>query len=198
MLETNQDLQRPHPVFTIGHSNLEITKLINLLQSQEITNVIDVRSFPRSARFPDFNRDNIKQTLNNLNIAYHYSGSSLGGRPSKGHLYQKRRADYTLMAQEPPFIKATDFINQSRHLHRLALLCTEYDPINCHRTLLVAQALHRNGAEIRHILRDGSVETHHQTVARIMALHRIPKDDHQGEQKAIDAQSAQVAYQLKA
>ena len=56
---------------------------------------------------------------------------------------------------------------------RIAIMCAEKEPLDCHRTLLVGQALAGRGVEVRHILGDGSLEFHGDTLDRMLAKHRL-------------------------
>ena len=193
-----------YPVFTIGHSNMDLESLLGLLDRHRIHKVVDVRSQPFSRRLPHFNQNTLSDALQRAGMRYTHLGKELGGRPTADRLYDKEgRADYTRMAQEPSFIRAIKAIEKVSPNRRFALLCTEYEPTNCHRTLLVAHALHQQGVPITHILRDGKTEDHRDTVARLMARHRIyPEGDRESaasdaEQRAINAQSRAVAYRKR-
>jgi uncharacterized protein (DUF488 family) len=66
------------------------------------------------------------------------------------------------MAEEPDFRQAIDRLLAGAREHRIALMCSEADPGSCHRRLLVGKVLAERGAELRHILRDGSVHVEHE------------------------------------
>jgi uncharacterized protein (DUF488 family) len=78
-------------------------------------------------------------------------------------------------------------------------MCAEKEPLHCHRTILVARRLVETGIEVRHILADGSVETHDAALDRLMALHKIPADDllrsrNERIADALDRQARRIAY----
>jgi hypothetical protein len=60
---------------------------------------------------------------------------------------------------------------------RVALMCAEKEPLDCHRTLLVSRALESAGASIAHILADGSVEAQEKTMSRLIELVGLSKED---------------------
>ena len=70
-----------HRLFTIGHSAMETAVFLKLLQQFEIKLVIDVRSRPRSQRFPQFDQIELEGTLCVAGIRYLFLGEELGGRP---------------------------------------------------------------------------------------------------------------------
>ena len=61
--------------------------------------------------------------------------------------------------------------------HSIALMCSEKDPLECHRTLLVSKSLVERGFEIEHILADGTLETHDQALTRLLRQLKLPEQD---------------------
>lgn len=61
--------------------------------------------------------------------------------------------------------------------HCIALMCAEKDPIECHRTLLVARKLSELGVQVQHILADGSLESHQEIESRLLAICKLPEGD---------------------
>ncbi len=68
-------------LFTIGYSSLDIESFISQLIKHKITALADVRSFPYSKYKPEFNENNLKNSLSNFNIKYVFLGKELGARP---------------------------------------------------------------------------------------------------------------------
>lgn len=148
------------PIWTVGHSNHDVAWFLRLLQRERIEFVVDVRSYPYSRHAPQFNREPLERALRSAGIGYVFLGEALGGRPSRGEHYDDDgHALYGLMAQEPDFVAAVERVRAGARSYRLALLCSEADPRECHRRLLVGRVLTRADVELRHILRDGSVMT---------------------------------------
>ena len=86
---------------------------------------------------------------------------------------------------------------------RIALMCSEKEPLECHRTLLVAQALQAQGVAIEHILANGKLETHAAVMDRLLTLHDDPgQEDLFGPRderikRAIAKQTERIAYKNK-
>ena len=78
--------------------------------------------------------------------------------------------DYEAMARPSSFRAGLDRLLSHAARHRLCLMCSEREPIDCHRCLLVARALAARGVTIGHILHDGSVESHAATERRLLEL----------------------------
>jgi uncharacterized protein (DUF488 family) len=152
-------------VFSIGHSNHDWSTFKRLLEIADIGVVADVRSSPTS-RFPHFNRAALKDRLNATGIAYVFLGLELGGRPNVGN------PDYERMAAAPLFGEGIEQVEQIATRTRLSLMCSEHEPLTCHRCLLVGRRLVERGVGVAHILRNGTVESNEDTENRLLALRR--------------------------
>ena len=123
-----------------------------------MTAIADVRSVPFSRRFPWFSSRTLADRLQSKGIAYAMMGDSLGGRPANPALYRDGVADYEAMAGTADFHAGIDRVIADMAHHRLCLMCSEREPLDCHRCLLVGRTLAKLGCKISHILGDGSVE----------------------------------------
>ncbi len=132
-------------VFTIGHSNLDRARFVALLQQHAIQVVADVRSSPYSQYNPQFNREPLRHGLREQGISYVFLGEELGARRSEPECYVNGRADYSLVARMPAFIRGLDRIIQGAARMRLAMMCAEKDPLDCHRCILVSPRLRERG-----------------------------------------------------
>jgi uncharacterized protein (DUF488 family) len=146
-------------LWTVGHSNHELARFLDLLGGEGIEAVIDVRSYPYSRYAPHFNREELQQSLAGAGLGYYFQGEALGGRPSSEEHYDREgHALYGPMSEQPAFRAAIERIVSGSRSHRLALLCSEGFPGECHRRLLVGRVLCRHGVELRHIFPDGHLE----------------------------------------
>jgi uncharacterized protein (DUF488 family) len=148
-------------VFSIGHSNHDWSTFKRLLEIADIGAVADVRSSPAS-RLPHFNRAALKDRLNATGIAYVFLGVELGGRPQGGCI-----PDYELMGASPLFAEGIAQVEQIAPRTRLALMCSEHEPLTCHRCLLVGRRLVERGVTVAHILRGGTIERNEDTEDRL-------------------------------
>lgn len=188
------------PVFTIGHSSHAIERFIELLQGHGITEVCDARSMPYSRVYPQFNRETLQQWLRSSGIAYLFLGAELGARPDDASCYAGGKARFERIAETELFRRGIDRVLAETGRHRLALLCAEKDPLECHRAVLVARQLHGMGLAVEHILEDGSLESHEQAVARLLRRLKLPDRDlfRSHEEVVEDAyrvQGERIAYQ---
>jgi uncharacterized protein (DUF488 family) len=155
-------------LFTIGHSNSPIDRFIGLLGEAGVNAIADVRSTPYSRFCPWFSRNTLPARLKSAGIAYLGYGEALGGRPGDASLYCDGVADYEAMAQTAAFQSALDRLQNDMGERCVCLMCAEREPLDCHRTLLVARALAERGIAIGHILHDGAVEPHAATEQRLL------------------------------
>ncbi|MDQ1334517.1 MAG: hypothetical protein QG552_1467, partial [Thermodesulfobacteriota bacterium] len=90
-------------------------------------------------------------------------------------------------------------VRQGMASYRVALMCSEKDPVTCHRTILVCRHLREKGTRIRHILEDGSVENNDLTIKKLMDLLKLPDSDlftspKEMVERAYDIQGDKIAY----
>jgi uncharacterized protein (DUF488 family) len=147
-------------VLTIGHSTHPWELFVRLLRGANVTAIADVRSSPYSRQFPHYNRDELREELRLDGISYVFLGNELGGRPNDRGLYCEGVADYEKMARVPEFNKGLDRVIEGAKNYRVALLCSERNPLDCHRCLLVGRALAQRGVRMSHILGDGTTVSH--------------------------------------
>lgn len=166
-----------YTIFTIGHSTHPIDRFITLLKQHGITALCDVRSKPYSRMNPQFNRETLKQTLIANNIEYVFLGKELGARSDDPSCYVCGKVRYDLLAQTGLFQNGLDRIRKGIQQYRLALMCAEKDPLECHRTILVARYLEVLGIAVAHIREDGSVENHSHAISRLLQQLKLSEHD---------------------
>lgn len=145
-----------NPLYTVGHSTRSLDELARLLRAAGADTVLDVRAFPRSRRHPQFNRERLASGLAALGIGYAWAGEELGG-------FREPRADsrHTALA-EPAFRGFADYMESAAFgaaldavlaraaRERVAIMCAEREPSQCHRSLIADAALAR-GARVIHL-----------------------------------------------
>ena len=162
-------------VLTIGHSNHPPEVFINLLVRHGVDQVIDVRSAPYSRYTPQFNYEEIQRMLDDIGIGYTYLGGELGGRPAERACYDADgRVQYDRVAATDSFDDALRQVIRAADENRPVLLCTEKEPLECHRTLLVARALADREVAVAHVHSDGSLESFDDSINRLLDLHKLP------------------------
>lgn len=169
--------EQRHPVLTVGHSTHSIDAFLALLRQHGVTALADVRSTPFSRVNPQFNKETLMRSLKAHGIKYVFLGRELGARSDDRSCYENGRVQYARLARTELFRRGLDRVMRGAHDHRIALMCAEKEPVECHRTLLVARALVENGVTVAHILADGSMETHGDAMMRLLDVLGLPRED---------------------
>lgn len=164
----------PPGVYTIGHSNHPQPDFIRLLMAHGIQTVVDVRSHPASRIHPHFDKSCLEAFLLDNGIQYEWLGALLGGRPNDASCYRQGQVDYTLLRQTENFRNGITVLNSLASKRRVAVVCSEKDPLQCHRGLAIAPELESCQVPVVHILADGTLETHGEAMLRLCRQLRIP------------------------
>lgn len=126
---------------------------------------------------PQFNRETLRYKLREGGIKYVFLGRELGARSDDKSCYRNGQVQYELLARTALFKSGIERVKEGAQLYRIALMCAEKEPLECHRTILVSRKLFEEGIAIRHILGDGHIEDHEQTIQRLLSKLRIPEED---------------------
>lgn len=150
----------PLTIYSIGHSNQSLESFIALLRRHGIKSLVDVRSTPYSRYVPHFNRPELKDALDPQGIRYLYLGDELGGRPPGDEFYDTQdHVLYSRVARAPFFLRGLERLVDEGAEYRAAIMCSEEDPTNCHRHLLIARVLEGQGVHVAHIRADDREQT---------------------------------------
>jgi len=188
-------------IYTVGHSNHPIERFIGLLQPHGITALADVRSTPYSRFNPQFRREKLQTALSDAGIQYVFLGAELGARSEDPAVYgADGRVSYALLAKTDLFRRGIARLQAGMADHRVAIMCAEREPLDCHRTILVSRELVREGIPVTHILADGSLESHDHAMQRLVASLKLPEADLFGNpvDRALDLRASKMGYTKKA
>ncbi len=164
-------------VLTVGHSNHSYERFLSLLRRAEVTAVADVRAAPFSRHSPHFNIQQLREELRLSNVAYVFLGKELGGRPRDRTFYCDNVADYEKMSTAEQFKRGLERLTAGAMKYRIALMCSERDPLDCHRCLLIGRALSERGVHVEHILENGSTLTQMEAEEKLLKLSGRSADD---------------------
>jgi len=141
-------------IYTVGHNSLNFMQFINLIQANNITHIVDIRSIPYSKYAPWSDKSRLAELLRPFKIKYTYLGHKLGGKKiQKGQFSQQQRLPSQVVYDE-----AIRVLLQLSMRTNLTLLCAEGDPAKCHRQHIIAQTLLESDIKVLHILKDGSIK----------------------------------------
>jgi uncharacterized protein (DUF488 family) len=157
-------------IWTIGHSTRTIDEFISLLKENEIKLLADVRAWPGSKRYPQFNKEALAESLNAHGIRYEHF-LELGGRrkpnpDSRNTAWSntsfRAYADYMETEQCQKGVER--LVGLAREAGPAAIMCAEAVWWRCHRSL-ISDYLKARGVEVMHILGANKVEPHPYTSA---------------------------------
>lgn len=146
-------------LFTIGHSIHQLDEFVLLLSQYKIDYVLDVRSTPYSKYAENYNREILNKYLPLNKIHYSYMGAYFGARQENKALYsQEGYLDFEKVRSTSLFLKGVDNVKKGLSQgYNIVLMCTEKDPFDCHRAIMVARGFELEGFDVKHILFDGSL-----------------------------------------
>ena len=165
-------------LFSIGHSNHELDHFLDLLRANEVDVLVDVRSWPRSGYSRHFDQAPLRRSLEAAGVRYLFLGVELGGRPDDLDCYDETgHVLYDRVAASAPFSAGIDRLLQGMSRYRVAMMCSEESPLECHRRLLVGRVLADRGVTVRHIRGDGHVEEEGELIDPAGTAHPTLFDD---------------------
>ena len=157
-------------IYTIGHSNYSMEKLIEMLRYFDINTVVDIRGTPYSKYNVQFDKERIKYTLTKAGFIYIYMAKELAAkRENKVSYNNEGYSDFEKVVQEEDFLNGIERLkNGCNKGYRIALLGAMQDPIRCHRSILVGRALNEAGFNVMHILDDLSIKDQNYIDERLL------------------------------
>lgn len=148
------------PIYTIGYGNRSMQAFIDLLLRYRIEYVIDVRSQPYSRYSPNFSKKVLEQHLQQQDIHYLFMGDTLGGRPADESCYIDGRVDYSRVRTKTFYQQGIQRLQTAWEKQlRVALLCAEIKPQECHRSKLIGNTLFEQQIAVVHIDENGECRT---------------------------------------
>jgi uncharacterized protein (DUF488 family) len=156
-------------LYTIGHGVRKADDFLELLKKYNINYLADVRSVPYSRFNPQYRQPALKSFLEDNGITYIFLGDTLGGRPKDTSCYDENgRIDYRIVSTKPFFREGIESLKDVYKKHiNLAIMCSESNPIECHRTHLISNALQKENIEIVHIDEKGNLQKHEDILLKL-------------------------------
>lgn len=170
-------------IYTVGHSNQSAEEFLQLIKPLGIDCIIDVRSMPYSKYTPQFNEDVLKNFLKQNGVLYAPFGMHFGARRTdclKEIEKRKKGVDQTLLQVNFELgTKTKDFLEGVERLkvalsqgRSIALMCSEADPLGCHRFSFISRFFYDEGYNVMHIVRSNtsneSIALTHKELEQIM------------------------------
>lgn len=147
-------------LYSVGHSNQSQEEFLELLKRHDINCIVDVRSVPASKYTPQFNMEPLKWFLRANDIHYLHFGDEFGARRTDC-LDAEGQVNFEKAVETPSFKRGVErLMNGLQKGFRISLMCSEANPLECHRFSLVSRYFYDNGLDVQHILKDGELALH--------------------------------------
>ena len=160
-------MTRGPTIYTVGHSTRTLEEFVELLQAHGVRQLVDVRTVPKSRRYPPFAGEALRQSLPAVGISYDWA-KDLGGlrRPEADSVNLGWRnasfRGYADHMQSEEFERAVDDLLARGRASDLAIMCAEAVPWRCHRSL-IGDALLVRGATVLDIMTTAKAPAHRLT-----------------------------------
>ena len=149
-----------YKLYSIGHSSQTQEEFLALLMQHGINCIVDVRSVPASKYTPQFNQETLKWFLKSHDIQYLHFGDEFGARRTDC-LDEHGQVNFERAVKTPNFQQGViRLMTGLKKGYRIALMCSEADPLECHRFSMVSRYFYDQGVDVQHILKDGILASH--------------------------------------
>jgi uncharacterized protein (DUF488 family) len=157
-------------IYTIGYGARNVDEMVAVLRQYGIQYLVDVRSQPYSKYKPEFSKAALERRLSENGIRYVFMGDTLGGRPSdKAYYTNDGKVDYVKLKDALFFQEGIARLRTALDKQlRLALMCSEGKPQECHRTKLIGQALKDIPVEVWHIDEQDRLCSQDEAMSKVM------------------------------
>ncbi len=150
---------RRAPIYTVGYGNRTIEEFVELLRYFEIDYVVDVRSATHLRHCPHFSKDALKKQLQHYTIHYVFMGDALGSHPDDTTCYLNNKVDYAIVRTKFFYLQGIDRLCTAWEKQlRIAVMCAEARPQECHRSILIGNTLAENHIDVAHIDEMGCIK----------------------------------------
>ncbi|HAH26320.1 MAG TPA: hypothetical protein DCL77_21565 [Prolixibacteraceae bacterium] len=187
-------------IYTIGHSTHHIDYFLELLREYGVNCVIDVRSVAASSYNPQYNQEPLKNFLKNNKIIYLHFAEQFGARQTDPNLLDSEgKLDFEKVRKSWFFQKGLERVWQGIEKgYVMAIMCSESEPLDCHRFSMVSVGLEEDGFAVKHILKDKSLKSNSELEGELISKFekKLPQKDLFNPQ-ITDEERLKAAYRFK-
>lgn len=196
-------------IYTIGYTGFSIDKFIQVLKTHSINVIIDVRSSPYSKYYSEYNKENLEVRLKIEGIYYRNYAKEFGARQEcKDYYNPGGYLDFELFSKAPVFLEGVSKLCTSVEKgYKVALMCAEKKPFDCHRTILIARAFYERGYKVIHICPENVLLTQNEIHTQLLdhyfpnrdqfSFFRQATDDALLLNEAYQKRNAEIGYRLE-
>lgn len=142
-------------VVTIGYGNSKLNDFLSYLTKYKVNHIVDVRSFPNTSHLGCYNSNELIRFLERNGISYEWLGDYLGGRPDSQELYVNNVVSYEKLVETKKFKEGIENLEKVIETKNVCIMCSEWNPMDCHRFMAISKVLSQKGYNIWHILSSG-------------------------------------------
>jgi uncharacterized protein (DUF488 family) len=187
-------------IYTIGHSTHPIEYFAELLEKYSVNCLIDVRSVAASSYNPQYNKEPLSNFLQKRSIIYMHFSEQFGARHADPDLLNEEgKVDFEKVRRSYAFKSGVEKLwMDAEKGNVIALMCSEGEPLDCHRFSMISVALKNEGFDVRHILKDKSCRSNYELETLLLKKYdkKLPKPDMFQPDITLEDQ-LRAAYQLK-
>ncbi len=187
-------------IYTVGHSTHQLDYFLELLKEYSVNCLVDVRSVAASTYNPQYNKEPLSNFLKANKITYLHFAEEFGARHKDPDLLDDEgKVDFEKVQKSWNFKRGVERLWQGVEKgFTVALMCSESEPLDCHRFSMVSIALEKDGFEVRHILKDKTLKTNADLENQLLKKYdkKIPKPDIFSPNVSVNEQ-LKVAYRLR-
>lgn len=166
-------------IFSVGHSNHTIDYFYELLESYQINCLVDVRSMPASKYSPQYNQNSLRDFLKSRGVLYMHFKDEFGARcEDEEFLDENGQVNFELFRKSFNFQQGIERVDMGLSRgYKIALMCSEGNPLECHRFSMVAVYLNEIGIEVKHIMKDRQLKSHQELEILLLKKYarKLPK-----------------------
>lgn len=187
-------------IFTVGHSTHQLDFFLSLIKEYDVNCIIDVRSVAASSYNPQYNQEPFKNYLKNHGVTYMHFPEEFGARFNDPDLLDDEgKVDFEKVRKSYNFKMGVERLWQGLEKgFKMALMCSESEPLDCHRFSMVSLALVKDGFDVKHIMKDKSLKSNNDLEKTLLKKYdkKLPKPDMFNPDISVEDQLKE-AYRLK-
>ena len=187
-------------IYTVGHSTHQLDFFLSLIKEHGVNCIIDVRSVAASSYNPQYNQEPLKNYLKNHGVTYLHFPEEFGARFNDPDLLDDDgKVDFEKVRKSYNFKMGVERLWQGLDKgYKMALMCSESEPLDCHRFSMVSLALVKDGFEVKHIMKDKTLKTNDELEKILLKKYdkKLPKPDMFNPDISVEDQLKE-AYRLK-
>jgi len=154
-------------LYTVGYGNRSVEELMGLLKRNGVEWLVDVRSAPYSKFKPEFSKHALETAARESGLRYVFLGDALGGRPDDPSCYAEGKVDYDLVRRRDFYLRGIEKLEKALNKGvRMALMCSEVKPEDCHRSALIGVTLSEKAIPVIHLDEGGIPRTQADVINR--------------------------------